>query len=159
MTVRTTAHVHFGPADIGHHHGPGHATLDIADKIGVLHLHFDSTGLVDAVIAELVALRREMDPPGGGTDGPGPVTDPPHAAMEVSPEQEAWERAQYDPQCGARPYPAGSEGDDGTECALPAGHDGPHDDLGSLAWSDGSRGYVTDIAGIPVRDVFALVAR
>jgi len=30
--------------------------------------------------------------------------------------------------CGARPYPAGSEGDDGTECVLPAGHDGPHDD-------------------------------
>jgi hypothetical protein len=31
--------------------------------------------------------------------------------------------------CGARPYPAGSEGDDGTECALPAGHYVPHDDL------------------------------
>jgi hypothetical protein len=30
--------------------------------------------------------------------------------------------------CGARPYPAGSEGDDGTECVLPAGHAGPHDD-------------------------------
>lgn len=31
-------------------------------------------------------------------------------------------------RCGARPYPPGSEGDDGTECILPAGHDGPHDD-------------------------------
>lgn len=30
--------------------------------------------------------------------------------------------------CGARPYPAGSEGDDGTVCTLPVGHDGPHDD-------------------------------
>lgn len=31
--------------------------------------------------------------------------------------------------CGARPYPAGSEGDDGTECQLPAGHAGHHDDM------------------------------
>jgi len=31
-------------------------------------------------------------------------------------------------KCGSRPYPAGSEGDDGTECVLPKGHDGPHDD-------------------------------
>ena len=30
--------------------------------------------------------------------------------------------------CGARPYPPGSEGDDGTVCMLPAGHTGPHDD-------------------------------
>lgn len=31
--------------------------------------------------------------------------------------------------CGARPYPAGSEGDDGTQCVLPAhGDDVPHDD-------------------------------
>jgi hypothetical protein len=30
--------------------------------------------------------------------------------------------------CGSRPYPAGSEGDDGTECMLPKGHDGPHAD-------------------------------
>jgi hypothetical protein len=30
--------------------------------------------------------------------------------------------------CGARPYPAGSEGDDGTVCVLPAGHDGPCED-------------------------------
>ena len=45
----------------------------------------------------------------------------------------AWREAKrpLDPPvtlCGARPYPAGSEGDDGTECALPAGHDGHHDD-------------------------------
>jgi hypothetical protein len=32
------------------------------------------------------------------------------------------------PLCGARPYPAGSEADDGTECLLSEGHDGPHDD-------------------------------
>ena len=34
--------------------------------------------------------------------------------------------------CGARPYPAGSEGDDGTECGLPVRHSGSHDDLSSL---------------------------
>jgi hypothetical protein len=41
------------------------------------------------------------------------------------------EPAQDEPEpvaCGSRPYPAGSEGDDGTECALPAGHGGAHDD-------------------------------
>ena len=31
-------------------------------------------------------------------------------------------------KCGERPYPAGSEGDDGTRCMLATGHDGPHDD-------------------------------
>jgi hypothetical protein len=31
-------------------------------------------------------------------------------------------------KCGARPYPAGSEGDDGTVCMLPKYHNGPHDD-------------------------------
>lgn len=31
-------------------------------------------------------------------------------------------------RCDSRPYPAGSEGDDGTECVLPKGHDGDHDD-------------------------------
>jgi hypothetical protein len=31
--------------------------------------------------------------------------------------------------CGASPYESGSEGDDGTMCLLPAGHDGPHDDM------------------------------
>lgn len=30
--------------------------------------------------------------------------------------------------CDSRPFPAGSEGDDGTRCVLPAGHDGAHDD-------------------------------
>lgn len=30
--------------------------------------------------------------------------------------------------CESRPFPAGSEGDDGTRCVLPAGHEGSHDD-------------------------------
>lgn len=45
----------------------------------------------------------------------------------------AWIAAQLAPEpeaatCGARPYPAGSEGDDGTECTLPPHDDGQHDD-------------------------------
>jgi hypothetical protein len=31
-------------------------------------------------------------------------------------------------RCGSRPYPAGSEGDDGTECVRPKGHPGDHSD-------------------------------
>lgn len=31
--------------------------------------------------------------------------------------------------CGERPYPAGSEGDDGTQCVLPLGHAGNHSDI------------------------------
>jgi hypothetical protein len=31
-------------------------------------------------------------------------------------------------RCNARPYPAGSEGDDGTACGLRRGHSGPHAD-------------------------------
>lgn len=31
--------------------------------------------------------------------------------------------------CGERPYPAGSEGDEGTVCIRPAGHDGFHSDV------------------------------
>jgi len=34
--------------------------------------------------------------------------------------------------CGARPYPAGSDGDDGTECMLPEGHDGAPDEAEAL---------------------------
>lgn len=44
--------------------------------------------------------------------------------------------------CGARPYPAGSEGDDGTECTLLPGHHGPHDDDAALLSPE-------DPAGLP----------
>jgi hypothetical protein len=54
--------------------------------------------------------------------------------------------------CGARPYPAGSEGDDGTECALPAGHEGEHDD------SPAPSAFVTEVGGVPVSAAFGLVA-
>jgi hypothetical protein len=47
----------------------------------------------------------------------------------------------YPETCGVRPYPAGSEGDDGTECALPAGHDGPH--------NDGPLARIVDAADVP----------
>ena len=52
----------------------------------------------------------------------------------------AEEHAATAPACGARPYPAGSEGDDGTECALPAGHAGPHD--GAIADDEASGGVL-----------------
>lgn len=77
-----------------------------------------------------------------GCDPDAPViTDSERTCQQANPASGAWchrsgphaEHRDTDGEtwpaaCGARPYPAGSEGDDGTECVLPAGHDGPHDD-------------------------------
>lgn len=52
----------------------------------------------------------------------------------------------HEATCGARPYPAGSEGDDGTECMLPAGHDGKHADAPELDGDEPHGTYVVDLS-------------
>ena len=85
--------------------------------------------------------RTPADPSGDGGELPAPVTgaDVLLAAAALDIEMREAASGMQDPapvvrviepaeRCGSRPYPAGSEGDDGTECVLPKGHDGDHDD-------------------------------
>jgi hypothetical protein len=71
MTTYVTTLIHFDAADLGHRHQPGIFTsLDIGDT--VIHFTGGSTDLVDATIAELVALRAEMT----GEPEPSPAPEP-----------------------------------------------------------------------------------
>lgn len=66
MTTRASVNLHFDVEDIRHDHKPGkYATLDISAASGNVSawLHFADTAMIDAAIAELVALKQEMDPP------------------------------------------------------------------------------------------------
>lgn len=74
-------------------------------------------------------LLAELPSP-ADMDGAGPDARSPHFWIGRLSHAVAslLEAETSDCKCGARPYAAGSEGDDGTECILPAGHDGPHDD-------------------------------
>lgn len=69
MTVRTSALIHFGEGDVGHRWFPGD---DECQAYGALKfkndatVFFDRPAQIDEVIAELVALRAEMAPPGEG---------------------------------------------------------------------------------------------
>jgi hypothetical protein len=71
VTVSVNANIHFGEDDVWHRFHPGD---DNCHAYGALKfneaatLYFDKPALVDKVIAELVALRAEMDPPAGDED-------------------------------------------------------------------------------------------
>lgn len=66
MTVRVNALIHFDEADV---HRNWHPADDNCEAYGTLKfvgdatVFFYTTGQIDAVIAELVALKQEMDPP------------------------------------------------------------------------------------------------
>jgi hypothetical protein len=116
VTVRVSANIHFSEDDVWHRWHPGD---DKCDAYGALKfgdgatLYFGSEpALVDKVIAELVALKQEMDPPVPGCDcvaDPEPVitANPPHHATGDTPG----------PACDAR--------DSGYICNAQDGHDGP----------------------------------
>lgn len=121
----------------------GEITLDEQGALRLRYIHVqDCDRLIRAaaeVKSKLIAFAAEMTAPHarryihqGTCQLCGkPEDDELHA--EPEPERVVFtdeddEAAPVAKACGARPYPAGSEGDDGTECALPAGHDGPHDD-------------------------------
>jgi hypothetical protein len=74
MATSYSFQLHFKAGDVSHRYRRGSfATLDIGDT----NIHFgdDDTAKVDAVIAELVALRAEMAPPAGGKDEPASLVD------------------------------------------------------------------------------------
>jgi hypothetical protein len=62
VTVRTSIRIHFSPGDISHRHNPSYSTLEFGDHAtaAAAVVFFDDAAAVDAVIAELVALRAEM---------------------------------------------------------------------------------------------------
>lgn len=78
MTTSVGTQVHFDPADVGHKYKRGgHATLDFTGSgCTYLYLHFDTPAKIDAVIAELVALKQEMDPPAAGCPCVADAPDP-----------------------------------------------------------------------------------
>jgi hypothetical protein len=61
--------------------------------------------------------------PAAGDDEPEGLEDA--AAQDEDEADDPFMKAE---RCGSRPYPAGSEGDDGTECVRPKGHPGDHSD-------------------------------
>jgi len=73
MTVRISTDIHFDAAGVRHVFRHRARTCDAYGVLkfgpGDANLYFDSTETIDAVIAELVALRNEMAPP------PPPATD------------------------------------------------------------------------------------
>lgn len=65
MTHRASVNLHFNVDDIGHDYKHGSfATLDIIAASGEVetYLHFADAAMIDKAIAELVALRNEMEP-------------------------------------------------------------------------------------------------
>jgi hypothetical protein len=99
------------------------------DERGELALNMLSVDDCDRMIKAAAAAKTLLIEHAGDKDKPHEYCAP--RGDEVclvcgKPEDEHGQHP-YPETCGARPYPAGSEGDDGTECALPAGHDGPHD--------------------------------
>lgn len=112
MTVRFSANIHFAAADVGRTFMSGtcgFATLDIGDRgsDSMFFLHFRGGGpeLIDAVIAELVALRNEMAPP-------APViTDSERTCDQANPMTGAW--------CHLPAPHAGHRDTDGETWALP----------------------------------------
>jgi hypothetical protein len=71
MTTTAGISLHVDPTQISHHYHPGDAhsdgygTLDLG-KPGYdayMYVFFKTTAAIDTAIAELVALKQEMDPP------------------------------------------------------------------------------------------------
>jgi hypothetical protein len=110
LTVRFSANIHFAAADVGRTFMSGtcgFATLDIGDRgsDSMFFLHFLGPELIDAVIAELVALRNEMAPP-------APViTDSERTCDQANPMTGAW--------CHLPAPHAGHRDTDGETWALP----------------------------------------
>lgn len=72
MTTEISTDIHFDPADVRHNY---HAADEKCHAYGVLkigrgvthaNLYFEDAAGIDAAIAELVALKQEMDPPAPG---------------------------------------------------------------------------------------------
>ena len=66
MSTSASIQVHFDVADVGHRYRRGSfATLDVSGPNVDLNIHFydGDTAKIDKVIAELVALKQEMDAP------------------------------------------------------------------------------------------------
>lgn len=143
MTTQIGAWVFVDPSEIRHSITDGNPTLTFGPypTVNRVDVHLGDVACIDKVIAELVALRNEMEPhviPAKPEGCPACETDcddetvfcgkfAGHAGNHHAILGDGAEMAWPNP-CGSRPYPAGSEGDDGTECMLPVGHEGPHDD-------------------------------
>lgn len=127
MTTSVGTQVHFDPADVGHKYKRGgHATLDFTGSgCTYLYLHFDTPAKIDAVIAELVALKQEMDPPAVRVLASGRVLAP------GEPVRDDWCPATTDMEdFGATLYCDRENGH-------PGSHHAPGPDEGSeVAWSD-----------------------
>lgn len=80
MTVRTTADIHFNAADVHHkwHPEAEHGAYGVLKFAWAANLYFHAPAEIDAVIAELVALKQEMDPP--------VITDSERTCQQVNPD-------------------------------------------------------------------------
>ena len=128
--------------------GCGFAVIQL-DKRGNVDLTFDEPEELDRLIIAasaakqmLINARRPHAHRPGLEDGrcldcgvlrahhvePAPADDARRLTAKGAEVAAAAVVGHTTPTCDWRPYPAGSEGDDGTECILPAGHSGSHYD-------------------------------
>ena len=163
MATTAGINLHVDPSEITHRYKPadddraGYGTLVLGKpgRSAYANLFFEDAAAIDAVIAELVALKQEMDPPvipPAERDCPHLNPDggwPCHRGGDHGVHQDSngseWRTDGTElfisgsPFCPAR---RGIPGQGGDLCELPLGHDGDHrapgDDEGDpdVTWSD-----------------------
>ena len=153
MTVMIGVDIHFGPDSIRHKYHPGD---DKCHAYGVLkidnggstyaNLYFDTDPAhIDKMIAELVALKQEMDPPVITDSAPSGMQDPAPVARVTGPYERERDEGDADYAAMSRYCPATTGPDDELDvtlyCDREAGHPGSHhapgpDEGSEVAWSD-----------------------